>query len=57
MLNSSECKFLFLCATRRKAPCFPAEPLLGSEVLEHVDSYHYLNLCQNILQTDNGLST
>ena len=32
MLNSSKCKFL--CAIRRRAPCFPAEPLLpGSEML------------------------
>ena len=42
-LNLSKCKFL--CATRRRAPCFPAEHLLlGSDILEQVDSYHYLGV-------------
>jgi len=43
MLNSSKCKFL--CTTRRRAPCFPPELLLlGSELLEQVDSYCYLGV-------------
>jgi len=42
----------FYLATRRRAPCFPVESVTRySEILEQVDSYHYLGVKNSPGQT------